>query len=241
MPPVLGPVSPSPTRLWSCAEASGIAVSPSHSAKNEASSPSRNSSITTSAPAAPSPPSNIMSMAASASAEVSRNDDAFAGCKPVRLDHDRHALLADVGLRGFRRREPLIGRGRDVVGAAQVLGEALRAFQPRSGLIRAERLDARRLEIVDDAGDQRRLRARPRRSRSLFALQKRDHRRMVGDVERDAFGLPRDAGVARRADKPVDQRACGQLPGQRVFAPAGAEEENVHAGQGLARPPAAGT
>ena len=51
MPPVFGPVSPSPTRLWSCAEASGIAVSPSHSAKNEASSPTRNSSITTSAPA----------------------------------------------------------------------------------------------------------------------------------------------------------------------------------------------
>ena len=70
MPPVFGPVSPSPTRLWSCAEASGIAVSPSHSAKNEASSPTRNSSITTSAPAAPSPPPNIMSIAASASARA---------------------------------------------------------------------------------------------------------------------------------------------------------------------------
>ena len=46
MPPVFGPLSPSQTRLWSCAEASGIAVSPSHSAKNEASSPTRQSSIT---------------------------------------------------------------------------------------------------------------------------------------------------------------------------------------------------
>ena len=58
---------------------------------------------------------------------------------------------------------------------------------------------------------------------------------MVGDVERDAFGLLRDAGVARRADEPVDQRAGGELPGQRVLASAGAEEENVHAAQALAR------
>ncbi len=70
MPPVFGPVSPSPTRLWSCAEAIGSAVSPSHSAKNEASSPTRQSSMTISQARSPSPPSNIMSMAASASSTV---------------------------------------------------------------------------------------------------------------------------------------------------------------------------
>ena len=229
MPPVFGPVSPSPTRLWSCAEASGIAVSPSHSAKNDASSPTRNSSITTSAPAAPRPPPNIMSMAASASASVSGDDDALAGREPIRLDHDRHALLADIGLRRLSRREPLIGRGRNVVGPAQVLGEALRALQPRRGFARAERLEAGRFEIVDHAGDQRRL--RPDHDEvDLVRLAERDHRRVVGDVERDAFGLLRDAGIARRANEPVGQRAGGELPGQRVLAPAGAEEENVHAG-----------
>src|SRR6266849_8458958 len=51
MPPVLGPVSPSPTRLWSCAVASGSACVPSISAKKLASSPAKNSSTTTSAPA----------------------------------------------------------------------------------------------------------------------------------------------------------------------------------------------
>ena len=61
-------------------------------------------------------------------------------------------------------------------------------------------------------------------------LAERDHRRMVGDVERDAFGLLGDAGIARRADQPVGQRARRHLPGQRVLAAAGAEEENVHAG-----------
>src|SRR4029079_7486253 len=63
MPPVLGPVSPSPTRLWSCAEASGTAVSPSTRANRLASSPTRNSSITKGA-------LPIASIADSASARV---------------------------------------------------------------------------------------------------------------------------------------------------------------------------
>ena len=48
MPPVLGPVSPSPMRLWSCAAASATACFPSQRAKKESSSPSRNSSRTSS-------------------------------------------------------------------------------------------------------------------------------------------------------------------------------------------------
>jgi hypothetical protein len=35
MPPVLGPVSPSPMRLWSCAAASAIACLPSQSEEGE--------------------------------------------------------------------------------------------------------------------------------------------------------------------------------------------------------------
>ena len=85
MPPVLGPWSPSNTRLWSCAETSGIAVSPSQSAKNDASSPSRNSSITTSAPASPRPPPNIMSIAASASATVCATTTPLPAARPSAL------------------------------------------------------------------------------------------------------------------------------------------------------------
>ena len=65
-------------------------------------------------------------------------------------------------------------------------------------------------------------------SSTALALQKRDHRGVVGDVERDAFGLPRDAGIARRATEFRHQRRCRDLPGQRVFAAAGTEQENVH-------------
>ena len=67
MPPVLGPVSPSPTLLWSCALARGIAVIPSHKAKKLASMPSRYSSIKTVFPASPKAPLNELSIAVIAS------------------------------------------------------------------------------------------------------------------------------------------------------------------------------
>ena len=51
---------------------------------------------------------------------------------------------------------------------------------------------------------------------------------MVGDVERDTFGLPRDAGIALRAIEFGGQRAGGDLPGQRVLTTAGTENEDIH-------------
>ncbi len=53
MPPVFGPLSPSSARLWSCTEAIGTTREPSEKTRNDTSSPSRNSSITTFAPAEP--------------------------------------------------------------------------------------------------------------------------------------------------------------------------------------------
>ena len=50
MPPVFGPVSPSPARLKSCAAPSGTACAPSDSANSDTSSPSSSSSITNSPP-----------------------------------------------------------------------------------------------------------------------------------------------------------------------------------------------
>ena len=67
MPPVLGPVSPSPTLLWSCAFARGIAVTPSHKAKKLASTPSKYSSIKIVLPASPKNPLNELSIAVIAS------------------------------------------------------------------------------------------------------------------------------------------------------------------------------
>jgi hypothetical protein len=61
--------------------------------------------------------------------------------------------------RGFRREETPIARRRDAGVAAQILGEAFRAFQLRPGLRRPEGADAGGFQIVDQAGDERRFRA----------------------------------------------------------------------------------
>ena len=71
MPPVLGPVSPSPTGLWSCEVASGSTLRPSAMTMKLASSPCRNSSTTTRWPASPKAlPASMSRTAASASATV---------------------------------------------------------------------------------------------------------------------------------------------------------------------------
>ena len=57
----------------------------------------------------------------------------------------------------------------------------------------------------------------------------RDHRRMVAGIEGDQLAVAGDPGIAGGAIKPLHQRARGDLPGQRVLAPAGADEKDVHA------------
>ena len=51
---------------------------------------------------------------------------------------------------------------------------------------------------------------------------------VVGDVEGDELGDLGDAGIARRGVELGQPRRLGQLPGQRVLAPAGADEEDLH-------------
>ena len=147
-----------------------------------------------------------MSTAASASANGLRHHHAFAGGKAVGLDHDRRALRVQIGFGRIGRAEALIGRGRDAVGAAQILGEALGAFEPRRGPRRPKRLDAGGLQVIDDAGTQRRLRPDHDQVDAAGAA-KCDYRGVIGNVERHAFGLPRDAGIAGRAIEPVGERA----------------------------------
>jgi hypothetical protein len=62
-----------------------------------------------------------------------------------------------------------------------------------------------------------------------------DQRWVVREIKGDAFCLARDAGVPWRANEPVDERTCRHFPGERVLAPAGAEEEYVHGRLGIAR------
>ncbi len=130
MPPVFGPVSPSPMRLKSWAAASGTAISPSQSASSDTSGPVSRSSITSVRPASPSdPPTSISAAAASASRGVVADHDALAGCEPVGLDHrgavERSQRGARLGHGGGRERG---GRGH-AGGLHDVLRERLRALE----------------------------------------------------------------------------------------------------------------
>ena len=88
--------------------------------------------------------------------------------------------------------------------AAQVLGEALRAFELRGGGARAEHGDARRAQRIGHAGDQRRLRARPRRGRCRCCAP-------------SSTTAPRIARVDARRNSA--QRAIPGLPGAAMSLP----------------------
>jgi len=86
MPPVFGPWSPSSRALWSWLVAIGSTCSPSTMQMKLASSPSRNSSITTRAPASPKAlPSSMSRTAASASASVRATTTPLPAASPSAL------------------------------------------------------------------------------------------------------------------------------------------------------------
>jgi hypothetical protein len=83
MPPVLGPVSPSPIRLKSCAGARGTARRPSHTTSSDSSGPIMPSSITTVRPASPKDsPASLARRSASASARVGATSTPLPAAKP---------------------------------------------------------------------------------------------------------------------------------------------------------------
>ena len=111
----------------------------------------------------------------------------------------------------------------------ELLREGFGAFELRAGAARPEALQARGFEAVDDAGDERHLGTDDRELDALL-LGELDQRREVrggnGHVAR--LRLARGAGVARRAQDLADLRRLRELPGQRVLAPAAADDQNLH-------------
>ena len=148
-----------------------------------------------------------------------RDHHALTGGQPVGLDHDRRTLRAHVALGRFGRGEAFIGGGWNVVRLAKILGESLRAFELCRRPARPEGLDAGRGEIVDDTGAERRL-GSDHHQINFLRLAERDHRAVVGGIERHQVAFACDAGIARRAEEPLHQRARRDFPGQRMLAPA---------------------
>ncbi len=155
------------------------------------------------------------------------DDDPFAGGEAVGLDDDRRALGADVSKRRGRVGEAMIVASRNGELAAEVLGESFRAFEARGRFARPEAQDARSGEIVDGAGDQRRLGTDDNQP-DFARTTEVDDRRVIVDRQRDVFGHCGATRIARRDKEPRQRRRFRQRHRQSMLAAAAAKNENVH-------------
>ena len=76
--------------------------------------------------------------------------------------------------------------------------------------------------------DQRRFRANDDKANALDPA-KGDDGFMIGHIQRYAGGVRGNAGVAGRCIECIAKRRLRQLPCQRMFTPATADQKDVHA------------
>jgi hypothetical protein len=145
-----------------------------------------------------------------------------------------------VGARGVGIDEDLASGRRDPGAPHDGLGDGLAPLEAGRAGRRAENPETRLLESIDQPLDERRLRTDHREIGPLFARKCR-HRVDVVGADRDALGQAGHARVPRRRPDLLDQRRLGDLPGERVLAPAAAHDEDLQLGTLLhfrfARPP----
>ncbi len=155
------------------------------------------------------------------------DDHAFALGQAIGLDDQRRGDLGDVVVRVVRVLEDVERRRRDAVLLHDALGEDLAALQLGRGARRAEDLEPFRRQFVGDAHRERVLGADDGEVHALFADELHEADEVVR-AERDAFGLPRDSGVAGRAIDFLHQRRLGDFPDERMLAAAAADDEDLH-------------
>ena len=155
------------------------------------------------------------------------NDHAFAGGQAIGLDHHRNGKAVE-------RLQRILGAGRaDIAGGwnigagAQVLGKALRAFQLRRRLVRAEDENLGDPQAFGEPVDQRRFRPDHDQVDVMFAAEQ-DHFAMVCDVQCDQLRMLGDAGIARRCIEFLERRGLRQLPRQGMFAATRTDQQDIH-------------
>jgi hypothetical protein len=152
MPPVLGPVSPSPIRLWSCAGASGTTCLPSLRQRKLISSPSRNSSITTCCAASPSSePENRPLAASMAFWRESQMRTPLPAASPSALTTMGGWKSSMAFSNLVRSRADGVVAGGDVVPLQEALGKGLAALQHGRGAGGAKDAQAALLEGIHNA------------------------------------------------------------------------------------------
>jgi hypothetical protein len=119
-----------------------------------------------------------------------------------------------------------VGGGRDAGLRHQRLRECLRALELRGRRARAEGRDARRLERVDRAGDERRLGADDDEADFPRASGLDDRVDVLGADVGQALGVGRDPGVARRAENLGAVGGAAEGADDRVLAPTAPDDQN---------------
>src|SRR6185312_4915460 len=138
MPPVFGPLSPSPTRLKSWAGSSGRATLPSHRANRDTSGPARNSSTST---GCPSPNTLLAWAAATARSSVTTTPLPAASPSSLTTYGEPHASSAgSIPSRSLTATEAAVGTPADrITSLANALDPSIRAAAavgPNAGIAR---------------------------------------------------------------------------------------------------------
>ena len=228
MPPVLGPVSPSPRRLKSWAVASGSTFLPSTKAKKLASSPSRKSSMTISRPACPKRHSTRA--ASTARHAVSRSEAIVTPLPAARpstlttIGAPRSAMKALAATGSRKRRCAAVGMPASAQSCFMKLLEASIVGRC-SG--RTKCGNTLGFERVDEPENERRLWSYDHKINSL-APAKTDQPRDVAGTDRYAFSFLGDPSVAGRAIQPIDKRRRCNRPGESMLASAGTHDQHPH-------------
>jgi hypothetical protein len=109
----------------------------------------------------------------------------------------------------------------------KALGKSLAGFKHRRGARGAKDAEAALLQGVDNPERERKLRPDDGEIGTL-SFGQAHHGVKVFQVERNAARNLRHAAVAGSADDFCHARAALDSPGKRMFAPAGAKDENFH-------------
>ena len=153
---------------------------------------------------------------------------ALASGQTVGLDHDRGALLLDVGMGRHRVGESLVGRGRDAMALHEGLGKGLGALQLRCRSGRAEDAQTMGPKLIHHAGRQRAFGADHGQA-NFFVGSPGPQGLDVGDGHIFQVRVERRAAIAGRDIDLLHPGRLRQLPGQRMFAAAAANHQDIHA------------
>jgi hypothetical protein len=222
MPPVLGPVSPSPTRLWSWAGSRGDRGHPiGDDEQGDLRAIQEFLDDHAAAPAQTGP------RVAERLAPVVSDDNALAASETVVLDHvgrtepvQRRSNLIGVGARHRRR-------GGNPRSRHDVLGERLAALELRGRGRRPEASQATFPHRIRSSLDQWQFRSDDDQVHREMLRQVGDRGR-VGDIDGLRRAVRRNPRVAGRADDVGDRGVGPQALDQGVLACTGPDDQDLH-------------